>query len=182
MALKPWRKISESVVFRNPWWTYRRDAFELPSGKPGEYHYVHTNGSSMVVPIMDDGTLLLVNQYRYLPGRESLEFPCGSVKDGSTHDETARHELGEETGYAARDLIMVGEFNPYNGVTDEMCRVYVARNLEYIGGTPDETEEFEIIRATPAEIEANIGTGVIWDGMTIAAWAIAKSGRGWRDV
>jgi hypothetical protein len=47
---------------------------------------------------------------------------------------------------------------------------------------PDETEEFEIIRATPAEIEANIGTGVIWNGMTIAAWAIAKSGKGWRDV
>ena len=49
------------------------------------------------------------------------------------------------------------------------------RDLNYIGGTPDETEEFEIVRATPAEIEANIRTGVIWDGMTIAAWSIANS-------
>src|SRR3989304_4874977 len=50
MPLKPWKKLSESVVFRNPYWTYKRDAFELPSGKPGDYHYVHTDGSSMVVP------------------------------------------------------------------------------------------------------------------------------------
>ncbi|OGP77602.1 MAG: hypothetical protein A2Z40_04510 [Deltaproteobacteria bacterium RBG_19FT_COMBO_60_16] len=176
MPIKAWKKLSESIVFRNPWWTYKRDAFELPSGKSGEYHYVHTNGSSMVIPILEDGTMVLVNQYRYLLNKESLEFPCGSVKEGSTHDETARQELAEETGYSAKSLVLAGEFNPYNGVTDEMCRVYVARELQYIGGMPDETEEFEIVRATPAEIDAHIGAGAIWDGMTIAAWSIAKSG------
>ena len=177
MPLKTWKKLSESVLFKNPWWTYKRDAFELPSGKPGEYHYVHTNGSSMILPIMNDGTVLLVNQYRYLLNRESLEFPCGSVKDGSTYDETARHELTEETGYSANILTTVGEFNPYNGVTLEMCRVYVASHLHYVGGTPDETEEFEIVRAAPAEIDAQIAGGLIWDGMTIAAWSIAKLGQ-----
>jgi ADP-ribose pyrophosphatase len=176
MALKRWKKLSESIVFQNPWWTYKRDTFELSPGKPREYHYVHTNGSSMVIPLMDDGTVVLVNQYRYLLGRESLEFPCGSVKDGATHDETARSELAEETGYSAESLVMAGEFNPYNGVTDEMCRVYVARDLHRTGGTPDETEEFEIVAATPAEIDAHIGTGAIWDGMTIAAWSIARPG------
>ncbi len=174
MPLKTWKKISESVLFRNPWWTYKRDRIRLPSGKQGEYHYVHTNGSSMVVPILEDGTVVLVNQYRYLLDRESVEFPCGSVKEGSTHDETARQELVEETGYAATSMIRVGEFNPYNGVTSEMCRVYVARDLRFVGGTPDATEEFEIVRAIPAEIDALIGTGVVWDGMTIAAWSIAK--------
>jgi ADP-ribose pyrophosphatase len=177
MPLKTWKKLSESILFKNPWWTYKRDGIELPSGNPGEYHYVHTNGSSMVIPIQGDGTVVLVNQYRYLLDKESLEFPCGSVKDGSTHDEAARQELVEETGYSAKSLIPAGEFNPYNGVTDEMCRVYVARDLTYIGGTPDDTEEFEIVRATPAEFDAYIASGVIWDGMTIAAWSIAKSGR-----
>ncbi len=178
MALKSWKKISESDVFRNPWWTYRKDALELPSGRSGEYHYVHTNGSSMVVPFLEDGMVLLVNQYRYLLDRESLEFPCGSVKDGSCHDETARCELAEESGYSAGSLAAVGEFNPYNGVADEMCRVYVARELRYVGGAPDETEEFEIVRMTPAEIDERIGSGDIWDGMTIAAWAIAKARAG----
>ncbi len=179
MAIKPWKKLSESTVFRNPYWTYKRDGFELPSGKPGEYHYVHTNGSSMVVPVDGDGTVLLVNQYRYLLNRESAEFPCGSVKDGSSHEETARRELAEETGYEAGILIPAGEFNPYNGVTDEMCRVYVARNLSFVGGTPDETEEFELLRLTPDEVDARIRSGAIWDGMTVAAWFLAgpKIGR-----
>ena len=174
MPLSPWKKLSESVLFRNPYWTYKRDAFELPSGKPGEYHYVHTNGSSMVVPVAGDGRLLLVNQYRYLLGKESAEFPCGSVKDGSTHEETARQELSEETGYSAGILVPAGVFNPFNGVTDEMCRVYVARDLRFVGGTPDETEEFELLRLTPAEVEARIRSGAILDGMTIAAWCIAR--------
>lgn len=174
MPLKRWKKLSESILFRNPYWTYKRDAFELPSGTSGEYHYVHANGSSMVVPVMEDGTLLLVNQYRCLLGRESLEFPCGSVKDGSSHEETARQELAEETGHSAADLVRVGEFNPWNGVTDEMCRVYIARELRFVGGTPDETEEFELLRLRPAEVEARIRSGAIWDGMTIAAWFIAK--------
>ncbi len=176
MTLPSWKKLTESIVFRNPYWTYKRDTFELPSGKPGEYHYVHTNGSSMVVPLMGNGIVLLVNQYRYLVDRESVEFPCGSVKEGSTYEETARQELTEETGYSAKNLTMAGEFNPFNGVTNEMCRVYIARDLHYIGGRPDETEEFEILRVTKGEIEDRIRTGVIWDGMTIAAWSIAKSG------
>ena len=124
---------------------------------------------------MANGKLLLVNQVRYLVGRESVEFPCGSVKNGSTHDKTAREELQEETGYSARVLMPAGAFNPYNGVTNEMCRVYVARELEFLGGTPDDTEEFEIVRLAPDEVEKQIQTGVIWDGMTIAAWSIAKA-------
>jgi len=175
MALKAWKKLSESILFRNPWWTYKKDAFVLPSGKKGEYHYVYTNGSSMVVPVSGDGKVILVNQYRYLLGKESIEFPCGSVKNGSTYDKTAREELLEETGYSARVLMPAGEFNPYNGVTSEMCRVYIARELEFLGGKPDDTEEFEIVRMAPDEVDKQIETGVIWDGMTIAAWSITKA-------
>lgn len=173
MGLKSWKRLAETVLFKNPWWTYRRDEVELPSGKKGEYHYVHTNGSAMVIPILDDGRILMVNQYRYLLDRESVEFPCGSVKDGSSHDATARHELAEETGYSAGTLTLAGEFNPYNGVTDELCRVYIARGLHHVGASPDETEEFELLALTGQEIDERIRTGQIWDGMSIAAWAVA---------
>jgi ADP-ribose pyrophosphatase len=175
MPLTKWKKIKEAEIFRNSWWTYRRDDFQLASGKQGEYHYVHTNGSSMVVPVMNDGRIVLVNQYRYLLDRESLEFPCGGVKQGSTYDETAVRELEEEAGYSARDWKLVGEFNPFNGVTDEICRVYVARILSGVSGKPDETEEFERVLLKPDEVDARIIAGVIWDGMTIAGWTIAKS-------
>jgi ADP-ribose pyrophosphatase len=128
----------------------------------------------MVIPIDADGRVLLVNQYRFLVDRESIELPCGAVKEGATHDQTAWQELAEETGYSARELFQVGEFNPYNGITDEMCRVYVARGLVHVGANPDDTEEFELLRKTPDEIDAQIADGSIWDGMTIAAWGAAR--------
>lgn len=128
----------------------------------------------MVIPVLPGGELVLVNQYRYLASKESLEFPCGSVKDGSTHDRTAWEELAEETGYSAGTLLLAGEFNPYNGVTDEMCRVYVARDLTFVGDAPEETEEFELVTLRPEELDARIASGDVWDGMTIAAWAIGR--------
>lgn len=161
------------MVYENPWWKYCCDQVELPSGKPGEYHYVLTNGSSMVVPQDKDGKLLLVRQYRYTGNRESIEFPCGGLKDGSTHEETARHELVEEAGFLTGQLECAGGFNPCNGLLDEICRVYIARDLQYVGARPDETESFDLVRLTTDELEEFIRDGTIWDGMTIAAWAIA---------
>jgi ADP-ribose pyrophosphatase len=151
-----------------------RDDFELPSGKMGEYHYVHTNGSAMIVATLDDGRVLTVRQYRYLLERDSLEFPCGAVKDGESYEETARHELTEETGHSAGRLVFAGQFNPYNGMTDEMCRVYLASDLYPAVATPDETEEFELIPLVGDQIEQYIRDGTIWDGMTIAAWHIVR--------
>ena len=102
------------------------DCFEIPNGFSGEYHYVHTNGSSMVIPITEEGKIILVNQFRYLCNRESIEFPCGSVKEGRSYLETAHSELEEETGYRANLMKIVGEFNPYNGVTSEICKIFLA--------------------------------------------------------
>jgi ADP-ribose pyrophosphatase len=172
--MKPYKQISSRVVYQNPWWRYCLDKIELPSGKPGEYHFVLTNGSSMVVPIDADGKILLVRQYRYTGKRDSLEFPCGGLKDNVSHEEAAMSELCEETGFRAGDLAAVGGFNPCNGLLDEICKVFVARNLVYIGGEPDETESFELVRFTIEELESHICNGSIWDGMTLAAWALAK--------
>jgi ADP-ribose pyrophosphatase len=173
--MKPYKPISKTIVYKNPWWRYCRDEVELPSGKTGEYHYVLTNGSSMVIPVEQDGNLLLVRQYRYTGNRDSIEFPCGGLKDGASYDETARDELVEETGFVAGRLELVGSFNPCNGLLDEICRIYIARNLTYAGARPDETESMELVRLTMREIDDLIVNGTIWDGMTIAAWAIGKA-------
>jgi ADP-ribose pyrophosphatase len=171
--MKPYKTISKTIVHQNPWWRYLCDRIELPSGKSGDYHYVLTNGSSMVVPQNEDGKILLVKQYRYTGNRDSIEFPCGGVKEGSTYEETAINELEEETGYVAGQLRLVGSYNPCNGLLDEICRVYIAQNLSYVGARPDETESFELICLSIEEVNAFIRDGTIWDGMTLAAWAIA---------
>ena len=174
MPLKRWTKISEETLFTNKWWKYKRDEFLLPDGKQGEYHYVHTNGASLIIPVLDDGKILMVQQYRYLNERESLEFPCGGVKDGNTYEETANFELREETGFGAKRMQLAGNFNPYNGVTNEICRIYIATSLEPVESQPDETEEFEKHAFFPHEIDDLIIKNIIWDGMTLAAWTLAK--------
>lgn len=172
--LNSWKRLRQSFELKNAWWSYRKDEVLLPSGKRGEYHFVHVLGSSMIVPVLREDTMILVNQYRYLANRESLEFPCGSVKEGSSFDQTARHELEEETGFGAQDLKAVAEFNPYNGVTDEMCHVYIARNLVPVQARPDDTEDFEQLHLSCSEVDRKIRSGEIWDGMTLAAWALIR--------
>lgn len=128
----------------------------------------------MVVPLTADRRILAVKQYRYLMRRESIEFPCGRVEHDASSEETARHELVEETGYAAGRLVTVGTFNPYNGMTDEMCHLFIAEDLQYVGARPDETEEFELVPLTEGEIDRLMRDGTIWDGMTLAAWCLAR--------
>ena len=173
--LRRWKRLRTTTLRKNPWWTYNLDAYSIPDGITGEYHYVHTNGSSMIIPITDEGEIILVNQYRYLCERESLEFPCGSVKDGADHHRTAAEELLEETGFNAGTLEVAGKFNPYNGVTDEICRVFIARDLSLGEAKPDATEEFELHRLIPDCIDALIADNTIWDGMTLAAWTLART-------
>ncbi len=176
--LKRWNRLSTKVVFENPWWTYKLDTFEIDRGVSGEYHYVHTEGSSMVIPVTPQGDILLVKQFRYLSQRESIEFPCGSVKPGHRHLETAHLELAEETGRGALEMVEVGKFNPYNGITSETCKVYVARQLELRAAQPDETEEFELLSRAPEEVDSMVRDGTIWDGMSLAAWLIARPSAG----
>lgn len=173
--LKRWQTIDSRVIHHNPWWSYRRDRFQIPGGHRGEYHYVHTGGSSLVAALSEGGRLVMVRQYRYLCRRDSIEFPCGSVKPGSSPLETAHLELAEEAGFGAASMEPAGEFNPYNGVTDEICRVYLARGLSPAAARPDPTEEFEVLHIPPLELQQRIGRGEIWDGMTLAAWSLIRA-------
>lgn len=174
MSLKKWKKLDQKTVFANDHWKYNLDTFEIEDGTKGEYHYVHTLGSTMVVPFLSDDKLLLVNQYRYLNQKESLEFPCGSVEDGLGIEENALKELREETGKSGT-LKFIGEFSPYTGASDEMCSVFIGKDLFHSPLPNDSTEEFEIVIVSVAEFDKLIKQNKIWDGLTLSAWVLAKN-------
>lgn len=175
MALKEWTKLTEETLYRNPWWMYKRDTFALPSGEEGEYHYVQTPGSVMLIPVAADGRFVFVRQYRYLNRRVSIEFPAGGIKSGQSPEAAASAELREEAGFVGKELLAIGQFNPFNGVTDELCHVYVARDLHEVEAEPDVTEEFEILFLDPSGIREAIKEGTLWDGMTLAAWSMYQA-------
>lgn len=149
------------------------DSYTLPNGKIGEYYYLHTPGSAMVVPIDEQGRLILVKQFRYLWKRESIEFPAGGMK-GADPLVTAKNELAEEASLAASEWKFVGEYNPFNGAADEIARVYLASGLSETRKEKDASEEFKIIKMSVSEFQSAIDSSEIWDGMTLAAWMLAR--------
>jgi ADP-ribose pyrophosphatase len=173
-----WKKLTSQIVHENPFWRYRKDEFERQGGQRGEYFYASTHGSAMVVPLTAQGELVLVEQYRYLVDRSSLEFPCGGVAAHEAPLEAAARELAEESGCAA-DLTALGTFSPWNGVTDEICHVYLADPVraDVTGARPDDTESFILHKLLPRDFELQIARGQIWDGMTLAAYALYKATR-----
>jgi ADP-ribose pyrophosphatase len=174
MPIKHWKRLTREVKFTNPWWSYIIDKYMVEEGRIGEYHICHTAGSAFTIPVLANGKILMVNQYRYVNDRESLEFPGGGMKEGETPGTVSRKELIEETGMDG-DFEKVGYFNPYNGVTDEICHVYIARNLkpssEYL---KDDHEEFELVEFSTDEIKTKIKSNEIYSGISLAAWALAE--------
>jgi len=170
--LKILEQISTESKFINPFWEYKVDKYKMPTGRISDYHYVNSRGATIVIPITDDNKYVMINQYRYLNQRTSLEFPGGGIKDKILPIDNAEKELLEETGYKASSLRLIGEYNPYNGVTNEICNVYVADGLVQQKSNPDDSEEFEILELSKEEINERIKNGEIWDGMTLAAWGI----------
>lgn len=171
-----WKTVKSKIFKQTPWTTFVQNEFEMPNGKRGTYYFVKSNGSSMVVPVTAEGKIVLIRQYRYLIDAESVEFPGGGVKEGQSFEETARVELKEETGYAAEKFEYVGEFVPWNGVTDEKCKVFVATGLQEGEMALEEAEEgVRIVLITIGEMEEMIKNNIIKDGQTLASWMLAKN-------
>ncbi len=179
MQRTPWTLLSKETAFECAYYRLSHDRYVLPTGDVGDYHYIDIPGSTMIVPRLADGRLVLVSQFRYLIGRSSVEFPAGGIPRGVEPLENATRELEEETGYRAERIERVGAFAPYNGVSNEMCHVFSAEGLVAGPAAPETTEEFELLALTPDEVRRRIADGELWDGMTIASfhvWEAARSG------
>ncbi len=170
--IKKYDTLESTLIKRNPYWDYVLDKYVLPDGNEGEYHYVSSRGATLIIPSLGNNTFAMVRQYRYLNKRYSLEFPGGGIKQGLAPEMNAREELAEETGYLAGELSLIGEYNPYNGVTNEICYIYYANRLTADAANPEPSEEIGIVRLSKSDIVELIKRGEIWDGMTLAAWAL----------
>lgn len=117
----------------------------------------------------------MVRQYRHLGRKFSIEFPGGGRKSGHTPEETIREELREEAGITEADVRLIGTFNPCVGITDEECSVYYAAVHSQTAPRPERSEEFDVIAVSEQDIHNYIVTGELWNGMTLAAWALFRS-------
>lgn len=172
--MQPWKEVSSEVIHQNPRYAYKHDVFETAEGVKGDYYYISNLGSVFVVPILDDGRIVLINTYRYLFDKYMIEFPGGGVEAGQNFEQAARAEMLEEVGFEARELINIGDFTPLNGVSTEVARVFLARGLVQKTPHPEATEQHEIIMRRIDEIDDLIKRNEVTDGSFLAVWALAR--------
>jgi len=168
------KKLSEETIHDNPWWSYKHDTYEKPDGTQGDYYYGQTHGVSMVIPVRADGRIVLTLQHRYLVQRQSIELPAGGVEAGTEPIDAARRELREETGWEAGEMMKIGEFEPANGFVKDRVYVFIAAVTEQHEQQTDDTEEIEVLYRRPDEIDDMIIRNDIWDGQTMATWAMVR--------
>ncbi len=170
-----YKKQSKEIIHENPWWKYVCEKYKTPNGELCDYFYGETNGNVMVVPVLPDGRLVLVSQYRYLRDKMSVELPGGGIKPGESTRAAALRELQEETGYHTDELTMIGNFEPDIGLVKDETHVFLALNVELVGpANPDNTEILETILRRPDEFDEMIRRGEVWDGQILAVWALAR--------
>lgn len=172
--MKRLKKLSEETIHDNPWWTYKHDTYEKPNGETGDYYYCDAKGYAMVIPVLEDGRIVLTLQHRYLANKQSIEFPAGGIEDSADALSCAKRELKEETGCVAEDFIKLGIFEPHNSMTKDTAHVFLAKVVEQGQQQLEDTEDIEILYRRPDEIDDMIKRNDIWDGETMAAWALAR--------
>ena len=130
--LKSWTRLESRTLHRHDRVVIREDRLRLPGGGERLYPVMQLGQSAGIVPLTSEGQIVLVRQYRHVPGEFCWEIPGGGMHPGESPDTAAQRELREETGYRAGSLRRLGGFWPNNAYLDEIIHVYLAEDL-----TPD---------------------------------------------
>ncbi|HEX2010118.1 MAG TPA: NUDIX hydrolase [Roseateles sp.] len=161
------RKIESRQVYRGHFLDVRRDTVRLPDGKESAREYIVHPGAVMVVPLLDDGRLLMERQYRYPMGRVMLEFPAGKLDAGEDKLACAQRELLEETGYRAREWAHAGVLHNAIAYSDEGIEIFFARGLTPGERQLDEGEFLDLVTHAPSELELLAARGELTDAKTL---------------
>jgi ADP-ribose pyrophosphatase len=170
-----WKRRTSRYLFESAWFRLRQDEVRLPGGEDITYTLVEHPGYSMVVPLLDDGRVVLERVYRYTVQETLLECPSGGLEPGDADPAAAAaRELEEETGWIAGSLAPLGSFFGSNGISDERCHLFLATELREGGRIRREaTEQMEIELHPFEDAVAMAAEGGITDAPSALALILA---------
>ena len=122
-------RIHSDIVFEGVFLTVRKDLARLPDGSTGTREYVEHPGAAAMMPLFDDGRILIERQFRYGPGQVFVEIPAGKLDAGELPLQTAKRELLEETGYVAGEWGLLTRIHPTIGFASEIIDIFLCRKL-----------------------------------------------------
>ncbi len=158
--------------------TYCRDTIKIPNGNVREYDYIAHQGAAAVLPVTDDGKLILVRQYRNALDRFTIEIPAGGLEGPEEPTiEAAGRELTEETGFTAGRIDFLLSIFPTVAYSGEKIDIYLARELKKAERHLDADEYINVEEWDCDEIATMIYGGELQDGKTVAAVMAYLQGR-----
>lgn len=148
------RRVGGKTLLQGGFLEVRRDDVLLPDGKPATREFIQHPGAVAVIPLLDNGRVVLVRQFRYPVGKTIIEFPAGKLDDGEDILGCARRELQEETGYRAREWAFACEIHNAAAYSTESIWLYFARGLVAGPQQLDAGEFVEVVSLSEAELDA----------------------------
>lgn len=161
-------RISSESIYRGRVFEVKRDEIRVRGRSIVREVVIHP-GAAAILPILPNGRILLIRQYRYPVDETLLEIPAGTLEKGESPEECARRELEEETGYRAGRLRLLASFYMAPGYSSEYLRLYLAEELERGERRPEVDEEIELTEMGLEEALKAVRDGLIRDSKTIIA-------------
>jgi len=164
--------VHSEKVYKGHFLDVRRDRVQLPDGSLAHREYIVHPGAVMVVPLLDDGRLVVERQWRHPMDRVMLEFPAGKIDAGEAPFACAVRELAEETGYRAAEWARAGILHNAIAYSNEGIEVWFARGLiagerrldagEFLDVTAMTTEELDLLAHQGELTDAKTLIGLLW--------------------
>jgi ADP-ribose pyrophosphatase len=169
-------RISHDRIYSGRVVTLDIDRVSLPDGSETVREVVRHPGAVVVLPILGDGRIVFVRQYRYPTGQELYELPAGTLEDGEDEESCGARELIEETGWRAGSLRRLGSFFSTPGFSDEILHPMLATGLIPAegGARPDPDEWIQPVKMTVDEAFEHACSGGLRDGKSLATLFLAR--------
>lgn len=162
------RILRSKIIYKGPVFGVRRDEVLEPGGLRAVREVITHPGSVVVLPVLPDGRILLIRQYRYATRQYLWELVAGRIDSGETVREAAARELIEETGYRAKRFRVFLDVFPTPGFLEERMYILLAEQLTAGQAQPEEDEKITAKAFGRADLERMIETNVLRDAKTIA--------------
>lgn len=164
------RRVKRELAYEGTVVKVYKDYMEFANGAEEVWDYIHHDGAAAVVPVLDDGRILMVTQYRNALERETLEIPAGKLDAPDEPGiECAARELEEETGYKSEHLEWLLTLRTTVALCNEKIDIFVAKDLRPSKQNLDETEYVTVKAYTVEELKEKIYAGEMEDSKTVAA-------------
>jgi ADP-ribose pyrophosphatase len=160
-------KVDGDIAYDGHFLKVQRDTVRLPDGKTSKREYIRHPGAVVILPVFDDGSILLERQFRYPLNHVFIEYPAGKIDPNEDPLECAKRELQEETGYTAREWQFVCTIHNAIAYSDEHLDIFLARGLTAGESKLDEGEFLETFKATVPEMLEWIREGKVTDVKTV---------------